>query len=234
MNTKKTCNVLWQLKKFDLLSRLNESQLEELSSWIKDFKFQKGELIYLPGEPSESVYFLKQGKVKLSYVGPEGKEFTVSILDEGEPFGEMSLVGEQDRSLKAEALDKVVLCTVSKRDFLHFTNQVPELSLKVAKKVGQHRREIQNNLTDLLFKDVPTRLAGILDKLADQYGEESEKGVKIKPNLTHEEIAKLIGSTRETTTANLNKFESEGLIEKGRGNIVVKDKSGLRNRASLS
>ncbi|MBS3788952.1 cyclic nucleotide-binding domain-containing protein, partial [Candidatus Bipolaricaulota bacterium] len=74
---KNTCNLLWQLKQFDLLGRLTESQLEQLSQWIKDLSFQKGEPIYLPGEPSESVYFLKQGKVKLSYLGPEGKEFTV-------------------------------------------------------------------------------------------------------------------------------------------------------------
>jgi len=231
---KNTCNVLWELKKFDLLEKLNEAQLEELSSWVKDFKFKKGEFIYLPGDPSESVYFLKKGKVKLSYLGPEGKEFTVSILDEGEPFGEMSLVGEEDRSLKAEALDEVVLCSISRRDFLHFTNQVPELSLKVAKKIGQHRREIQNNLTDLLFKDVPTRLAGILDKLAEQYGEQKEEGVRITPSFTHEELAKLIGSTRETTTANLNKFEAEGLIQKGRGNIIIKDQIGLKQKASLN
>ena len=231
---KNTCNVLWELKKFDLLEKLNEAQLEELSSWVKDFNFQKGEFIYLPGDPSESVYFLKKGKVKLSYLGPEGKEFTVSILDEGEPFGEMSLVGEEDRSLKAEALDEVVLCSISRRDFLHFTNQVPELSLKVAKKIGQHRREIQNNLTDLLFKDVPTRLAGILDKLAEQYGEKKEEGVRITPSFTHEELAKLIGSTRETTTANLNKFEAEGLIQKGRGNIIIKDQTGLKQKASLN
>lgn len=84
----------------------------------------------------------------------------------------------------------------------------------------------------MLFKDVPSRLATTLRKLAAVYGEESGDGVKIKPALTHDEIAKLIGSTRETTTANLNEFESEGLIEKGRGNIVIKDASGLKARAS--
>jgi len=231
---KNTCNLLWQLKQFDLLDQLKESQLEELSKWIKDLKFQKGDLIYLPGEPSESVYFLKEGKVKLSYLGPEGKEFTVSILDQGEPFGEMSVVDEEDRSLKAEALADVVLCTISRRDFLHFADQTPELSLKIAKKIGQHRREIQNNLTNLLFKDVPTRLAGILRKLASEYGEHNSEGIRITPSFTHEEISQLIGSTRETTTANLNKFEAEGLIEKGRGNIVIKDEKGLKARASMN
>lgn len=227
-----TCNVLWQLEEFDLLSQLKEAQLEELSSWVKDLNFQKGEMIYLPGEPSESVYFLKQGKVKLSYLGPSGKEFTVSIMDEGEPFGEMSVVGEENRTLKAEAIEEVVLCTVSKRDFLHFADQNPELSLSVAKRIGRHRREIQNSLAELLFKDVPSRLATTLQKLASEYGEESGDGIKIKPTLTHEEIAKLIGSTRETTTANLNEFESQGLIEKGRGSIVIKDLNGLETRAS--
>lgn len=229
-----TCNILWQLKQFDLLSQLNEDQLEELSQWIKDRSFRKGEPIYLPGEPSESVYFLKEGKVKLSYPGPEGKEFTVSILEEGEPFGEMSVVGEEDRSLKAEALEDSVLCTVSKRDFLHFADQTPELSLKVAKKIGQQRREIQNSLADLLFKDVPTRLASLLGKLADQFGEDSNSGIRIEPGFTHEEIAKLVGSTRETVTTNLNEFESDGLIEKGRGKLVIKDEKGLKVRASTN
>lgn len=229
---KNTCNLLWQLKQFDLLARLTESQLEELSQWIKDLSFRKGEPIYLPGEPSESVYFLKQGKVKLSYLGPEGKEFTVSILGKGEPFGEMSVVREENRSLKAEAMAEVVLCTILKRDFLHFANQNPELSLKVAKKIGQQRQEIQNSLGDLLFKDVPTRLAGTLSKLASEYGKQAPEGVEIKPSFTHEEIAQLIGSTRETTTANLNKFESEGLIEKSRRTILIKDVNGLEARAS--
>ncbi len=229
-----TCNVLWQLKEFDLLSQLNEDQLDELGSWVKDLEFKKGELIYLPGEPSESVYFLKKGKVKLSYPGPAGKEFTVSILDEGEPFGEMSVVGEEDRTLKAEALADVVLCTISKSDLLNFIDKNPELSLSVAKKIGQHRRDIQNSLADLLFKDVPSRLATTLQELAAKYGEECRNGVQINPDLTHEELAKLIGSTRETTTANLNEFESEGLIEKSRGNIVIKDEMGLKTRASRS
>jgi CRP/FNR family cyclic AMP-dependent transcriptional regulator len=231
---KNTCDILWQLKQFDLLAQLNEDQLKKLSQWVKDRSFQKGELIYLPGEPSESVYFLKNGKVKLSYLGPEGKEFTVSMLEEGEPFGEMSVVGEENRNLKAEALEDSVLCTVSKRDFLHFADQTPKLSLKVAKKIGQHRREIQNSLADLLFKDVPTRLAGLLRQLAAQYGTESNSGTRIEPGFTHEEIAKLVGSTRETITANLNEFESDGLIEKGRGEIVIKDEEELKVRASTN
>jgi len=230
MQMKKTCNLVWQLKQFDLLSQLRESQLEELSDWIKDFNYSKGESIYLPGESSESVYFLKQGKVKLSHLGPGGKEFTVSIISKGELFGEMALVGEEGRSLKAEALEDVVLCTIFRRDFLHFADQNPELSLKVAKEIGQHEREIQTNLTDLIFKDVPTRLAGVLCRLASDYGSREKEGLRIEPGFTHEELAKLIGSTRETTTATLNRFESDGLLEKGRGRIVIRDMSALKAR----
>ncbi len=229
---KNSCRLLWQLKQFDLLAQLNEGQLEELSTWIKDFRYHEDELIYLPGESSELVYFLKKGKVKLSYLDQSGKEFTVDIIDKGELFGEMSLVSEEGRSLKAEAIEDVVLCTVSKRDFLHFIRENPQLSLSVAKQIGQHKREIQTSLTDLIFKDVPTRLAGVLCKMADDYGRNVNGDLEIGLRFTHEELAKLIGSTRETTTARLNEFEADGLIEKDREKIVITDEKGLREKAA--
>jgi CRP-like cAMP-binding protein len=225
--------LLWQLEKFDLLEGLDQRQLEKLSSWVKDQVVSGGESIYLPGEPSEAIYFLKWGRVKLSHVEPDGRELTVSIFEKGEPFGEMALLKEERRSLRAEALEESRLCWLSKGDFLEFAREAPSLSLNIAKLIGFRRRKIENQLENLVFKDVPTRLARTLLELGEEHGTRKKRGTKIGPRFTHKDLANLIGSTRETTTATLNGFEKEGIIEKGWASFLILDEAKLREKAKL-
>lgn len=224
---------LWHLKRFDLLGALTSKQLEELNGLVKEATYEEGESIYLPGDPSHAVYFLKQGRVKVSYLDESGKRLTLAICGRGEPFGEMALVGEERRGLEASALEDVWLCWIAKDDLLRFASKVPQLSLRVAKLIGWRRHKIENRLEDLLFKDVPTRLARMLWKLGTNYGEETKEGVRIRLRLTHQNLAELIGATRETTTTVLNHFQEKGLIEKSWGVIIIKDQAKLKERAQL-
>lgn len=207
--------------------------MEELSSLVKEEFYKGGQTLYFPGDPSDTVYFLKEGRVKLISLNANGKQLTLDIFGKGEIFGEMALIGEKQRKLEAQALERVRLCWISKDDMLNFVRKYPDLSLGVAKLMGDRWERIESKLEDLLFKDVPTRLALTLWKLARDYGKKMEQGILIEPKITHQDLADLIGSTRETTTTILNHFQDKGLIEKGWGKIMVKDQEGLKQEADI-
>lgn len=223
----------WCLARINLFDHLDDAQLDELHHWVKTIRYRKGEIIFLPGDPSDFVYFLHSGRVKLVYLDDSGKRLTLGICKPGELFGEMALVGERQRRLIAEALEDVELCIVASRDLLSFASAHPDLALRLTRAVGQRMIALENRLEDLVFKDVPTRLARLLVRLAEEYGEAHEEGTLLNVRLTHRDLADLIGSTRETTTTTLSQFNEQGLIGKANGRLVVRDPQQLRELAQL-
>lgn len=225
---------MWYLKQIDIFEDLKEPQLEKVDN-IAIHKFlKKKELIYLPGDRSDKVYLLKEGRVKVSRLSEDGKEMTMVILEPGEIFGESALYSDDEtRSTMAEALDDALVCTVYRRDFEEMLKNQPELSLKLTKEVGKRRREIESRLEDMVFRSVPARLAHLLLNLADKYGKEKKEGILLDIPLTHMEIANLIGSTRETTTTELNNFKREGLITVKTRDIYLTDPEGLLDLAKV-
>jgi len=188
---------------------------------VKDTQYKRGETIFLPGDPSDAVYFVKMGRVKLSHRDKSGKSVTIRVCEPGEPFGEMAAMGEESRSLQATALDDVWLCWVGRERFVRFAETHPQITLRIAKLIGLHRRELENRLEEMLFLDVPTRLARTLVKLADQHGREVEGGVQLRIRITHRELGDLIGATRETTTATMNRFQRDGIVGRERGKLLI-------------
>ncbi len=224
---------LWCIEHFDLFEHLSPLQRIKLLRLVKLVQYRRGETIYLPGDKGDTVYFLRKGRVKLAYLDQSGKRLTLMIRQHGELFGETALIGEEERRLIAEALENAEMCTISKYDLLKFAEGDLKLSLRISKLVGRRLLEIENRLEDLLFKDVPTRLARLLCKLAAQYGTPDDGVIEIRLRITHQDLADLIGSTRETTSATLGGFERSGLIEKGRSKILIKDLEALRAKAGL-
>ena len=197
--------------------------------------YDKKDLIYLPGDVSDQVYLLKEGRVKISKLSEDGREITLVILEPGEIFGESALIDDKEtRSTVAEALENAYLCVISRRDFEEFINNKPELALSVTKLIGFRRRQIENMLEDLVFRGVHERLGILLLRLAERHGKEVDGKKLIDISLTHYDYANLIGSTRETTTACLNDFKREGLIEFQKRKVVIINEKGLRNRAAFN
>jgi len=225
---------MWYLKQIDIFQDLDEPQLQKVDN-IAIHKFlKKKELVYLPGDRSDKVYLLKEGRVKVSRLSEDGKEMTMVILEPGEIFGESALYSnDETRSTMAEALDDALVCTVYRRDFEDMLKSQPELSLKLTKEIGKRRREIESRLEDMVFRSVPARLAHLLLNLAKKYGKEKKDGILIDIPLTHMEIANLIGSTRETTTTELNNFKRDGLITVKTRDIYLADIEGLEGLAKV-
>lgn len=226
-------DVLWCMENFDLFKHLSAPQQAQLRQRVKTMHYKRGEIIYFPGDPGDTIYFLLNGRVKLDYLDDSGKRLTLKICQRGEPFGETSLAGEGGRNLLAEAHENVELCAIDKGDLLRFANDNPGMSLRISKLVGLRMIEISNRLEDLFFKDVPTRLSRLLIKLGEDHGQNTPNGPEIDLKITHQNLADLIGARRETTSLELGELEQQGLIEKHHGRILLKDVVGLKKKAKL-
>lgn len=218
---------LWYLKRFNLFEEFDPMEMETLVPITNMEKVMARHLVYLPDDPSDRVFFLKTGRVKISRLSEEGKEVTLAILEPGEVFGELALVDEGPRGTVAEVLEDTVVCYIECLDFQKLLDRKPGLALKVSKLIGARRKALEAKVEDLVFRDVNSRLAKLLLKLAESYGTVVTKGVRIDVKLNHRELANLIGSTRETTTASLNGFRRRGLITSEKRRLVVVDRSGL-------
>lgn len=225
---------MWYLKQINIFSGLPERELQQLDRIAIHKYLKKKELIYLPGDKNDRVYLLKEGRVKVSRISEDGREMTMIILEPGEIFGESALYsGEERRSTMAEALDDVMICTIYKNEFEAILQREPKLSMQITKAIGKRRREIESRLEDMVFRSVPSRLAHLLLRLAEKYGREKAEGLLIDVNLTHLEIANLIGSTRETTTTQLNNLKRDDLISVKHRQIYITDKDGLEDLANV-
>jgi len=190
----------------------------------------RGETIYHPGTPSTSVYLVEEGRVKLAYLDESGKKLTLSILDTGEIFGEMCLVGEKVRRHLATAIEDTVVRCIPKKTFSDAMNEESANVEMLVRHFAHRMREYEETLEDLAFRDIQARLSRQLLKLSDEYGVETKEGILIGFPVTHKDLADMIGSARENTTLALNRFAREGILDKSRYRIVIKNEAGLRKK----
>lgn len=192
------------------------------------------ETIYYPGTPSNSVYFVEEGKVKLSYLDPSGKRITLALRGTGELFGEMALVGERRRRHHAEALEDSVLIRIPKEIMISWIRDRPDVLYQLLQLFGLWIRDLEEIVEDLAFRDIQARLSRQLLRLSHEYGVKTKDGILISFRLTHRDLAEMIGSARENTTMALNRFAREGLLSKRRYQIIIKDPEGLKEKCGPS
>ncbi len=218
---------LWYLKKFNLFDTMGMEEMESISQMVAESEISKKQPVYMEGDPSENLYFLKKGRVKITRIEESGKEFTLTLMEPGEIFGEMGLFDDSPRETTAVALEDSLICTMRRGDFEKLMENKPELSFKLNKLMGLRLRRIENRIQELLFRDVPSRLASLILRLLDQHSREMRNGVRINIKLSQQEIANLIGATREMTSSVINSFKKEGLINIESKYIYILDKKGL-------
>lgn len=225
-------NKLWYLRHIRLFSGLNQAELQEMDRITRMQEVKRRQPIYLPGDPSDTVYLLKKGRVKISSTAPGGKEVTFDILEAGEIFGELEMLEDSPREARAEALDDALICAIRREDFDRYLRQHPDLTMKLTKLMGLRLRKIQSRVEDLVFRDVPARLAHLLLELKKTDGVSEWTGTRLRVKLTHQEMANLIGCSRETVSATLGGFRERGLIRLDGRSITILDYYGLHRLAS--
>ncbi len=214
---------LWYLKRFDLFQGMSEEELKELDQISRMVVAKKGQPLYLPGDPGTSVFLLKSGRIKISRLSRDGKEFILDIVEPGEIFGEMSIVDGGPQDTTGETLEDSTLCVIPRVEFEGLLRRKPDLAFKVTKLIGLRRKEIESRLEDLVFKDVPGRLATLLLQLARDYGIPDSRGILLRIKLSQREIANLIGASREMVNHTLTDFRRRGFIGfEGRRLIILR------------
>lgn len=203
---------LWYLQRIKLFKELTPQEVEELDRIARMVSVKKNEAIYYPGDPSRGVYILKSGRVKISRLSKGGREVTVALLKPGEVFGELEILSDTSREDLAMALDDSQLCVIQKELFLSMVRQKPEICFSVTKLIGTRMGRIESLVENLVFRDVHSRLAYLLVDLSKNYGKRMPEGIRLEVKLTQQEIANLIGSSRETVSSVLGELKNEGLI----------------------
>lgn len=211
----------------ELYSVFTSVELEALYPHVKTFFYEKGKFIYLPGHPSDQIYHIYSGSVRLATLMESGKEFTSALYQAGETFGELGLAGETHRVEMAISCEKTLLVGIKCDILTNFLKQNLLFTLRLMQLIGSRRHESENKLLQFFYTPVHSRLARLLIHFATKHA-----GVPlllpIQLRLTHEVLASLAGTTRETTTMILNRFEKMGMIHKSKGSIFVKDLQSLK------
>jgi CRP-like cAMP-binding protein len=218
---------LWYLKRINVFSGLSLGEMRELKRITRMVSYRKNEIIYLPGDPSDTVFLLKKGRVKISRLSEEGREATMAILDPGEIFGELEALQAVPRESLVQALEPVMVCEIRREDFDRYLHQYPEVGGRVIKWFGGRLRQIETRVSDLVFKSASARLAQLLLDLSHSMGIRENGSIRLQSRLTHQNLANLIGTSRETVSTLISQFVNHGLIAQDNRYILVLDEHRL-------
>jgi CRP-like cAMP-binding protein len=218
---------IWYLKQCDLLRQLDPEQIREIERQSKLKRFDAGSPIYLPSQPADSVMLVADGLVKICHLTGDGKAATLAFVAPGEMFGELALFEPGQRGEYCEAVEATTLVRIPREAIQDLMQNTLDVALKVTKLVGLRRRRIENRLRNLLFTSNQERLTHLLLDLAEQFGTAAEEGIRLRLKLSHQELASLIGTTRETVTILLGKMKNAGLVTGRRQNVILTDVTRL-------
>ena len=219
---------LWYLKKIPLLGQLGAEELSTLANVVSLEEVRRRRVIFLPGDPGTSVFFVNGGRVKISRVTRDGKELTLAYRGPGEIFGELCLVDGGARAEMAEAMENALITEVPREEFEKLLGTHASIGASLTKVLCERRRDLENKVEDLVFRDVNAKLAELLLRLGNDYGVDDARGTLVAVKITHQEMANLIGSTRETVSLTLSQFKRNNLIATDGRKIILTDREGLK------
>lgn len=223
---------LWYLKQCLLFQKLTPDELGPLEAVTRAREFRRGDPIYLPADQADGVLLLTSGRAKIASFSDDGKQTILAFIEPGELFGELALIGSDTREEYAEAVEKSTVLLMPAGVLQELVNTNQRLCQGITKLFGLRRQRIERRLKYLLFRSNRERLVSLLVELAAQYGEPADGGVRLKIKLSHQDLASIIGSTRETVTVVLGELQAEGLLTTGRRKILLTDVDRLAAAAS--
>ena len=217
----------WHLKRCDLFQRLTVGELSRLESCCRVRNFARGNLVYLPSDQADGVLLLTSGRVKLCSLTDEGKQAILAFVEPGELFGELAVVESGQREEYAEACEASAVVLIPAQVMQQLMQDHADVSLGITKLIGLRRRRVERRLKHLLFRSNRQRLVHLLIELSEDYGTPVADGVQLGIKLSHQDLANVIGSTRESVTLALGQLQAEGNLRLGRQKIVLTDPPSL-------
>jgi len=220
------------LRRVPIFADLDDEHLHPLPEKLHRRHYRKGEVIFHQDDPADCMHIVEEGSVKISIMSADGREKDIALLQEGECFGEMALLDNSNRSAMATCLDHSETLVLFRQDFLHFLCGYPEFASKIISLLAQRLRNANDTLGDMVFLDVPTRVAKELLVLVETYQKVSYDNKNIVIPIGQEELARLVGSNRETVSRALASYRRMGIVATSHGKITITDMPHLNRMAS--
>ena len=184
---------------------------------------RKGQILYSQEDRAEVLFLLKRGRVQLYRLTPSGKRLELAVIEPGTFFGEMPFIGESLRHTFAEAVEDSLICVMSRADIEGLMRKRSEVALRMIEVLGRRLALCEARLEEMAYRSVPARIAAVLVRLS-----QGQNGEVV--SITHQELGDMIGALRESVTKVLDDFQREGLVELGRGRVILREVAGLQSR----
>jgi CRP-like cAMP-binding protein len=219
------------VRRAPLFTALDEAVAVSLRASMDTVKIAKGSILFKEGDDGEHLYVIVDGKLKLGTSSGDGRENLLSILGPGEMFGELSLFDPGPRTSTATAVTDAKLLSLSHEKVIPWLKQNPEVSLQLLTRLSQRLRRTNEAVGDLVFSDVPGRVAKALIDLGDRFGKTTPEGLLVNHDLTQEELAQLVGASRETVNKALADFAGRGWLKLDGRSVLITDVERLGKRS---
>jgi CRP-like cAMP-binding protein len=218
---------------FDLFKQLPAEARAALQGALRPVRLDRGDIVHHPEDPADAVYLVERGRIRLYRIGDGAREVSLAVCGPGEVFGEAALAArELERyDCYAEALEASAVQTVSGEALTALLREHPTVSVALSAQFARQLKAVHSRLADMVFLEVSQRLAQALLRLAREFGEPDRHGTRLRSRVSHQDLAHIVGSTRETVTKILGEFKARGYLELGYRRIVLTDLSGLRHAA---
>jgi CRP/FNR family transcriptional regulator, cyclic AMP receptor protein len=211
----------WRLHNFDWLRELSSAETAQLQKRSVCREYAPGEMVFTPSPHPQSVYLLERGLVCIFRVSPSGSQTTFGYVNAGEIFGELAAFLDRPRESFAQAVQCSIVWRIAREALQKVIAAHPAIVAEVTKQVGTRLKRIESRVENLVFRDVRSRVACILLDLAETFGRADSRGVTIDLPLTQEELATLVGATRQSVNATLRELGQEGFVARDRRRFVL-------------
>jgi len=202
---------------------LKEEELGYISEKMVARKYESGNYIFMEESDGEQCFFVVKGSVKVTRLSKEGREVILAMLNQGDFFGEMSLLDGESRSANVIALEKTEVLTLNRKDFLIVLSEYPKIAIQLLKELASRLRKSDRHIASLSLSDAEKRIALCIIRFADEKGIIRNGRVSIAKIPIQQDIANMAGTSRETVSRALNVLEKEQLIERNGRELVIID-----------
>lgn len=209
------------LSQINIFRDLDEASLKTIDAIAPMTTVRAGVVVMRPGDRAPALYLLKRGRVRLYKIHPDGRELTLSMLRDGNVFGSTGEITLGSEDMYAQTVEDAMLCAMRKPDVERLLQLHPEVGVRLLEVLSQRIRSLETLLESLAYEGVQERVLRLLLRLGDEFGVREGVFTRIDMTLTHDELATMVGSTRETVTATLSRLAAQGLVRTGRRMVAI-------------
>jgi CRP/FNR family cyclic AMP-dependent transcriptional regulator len=216
------------LSMVDIFGPISQEELLDLARRSPDTYLDEGEILYSPPEASEKLFILKKGRLQVYETHSDGREITLSVVEDGTIFGEMSLTGQSLQGVYVRALAPSVVCSLKLPEFEDLILRNPKVGLRLVRVLAGRLRRSEVRVTELVQKEVPARLAALIVTLVESEGLVSGKTYKLATRYTHEQLGTMIGARRVAVSRAFSRLKQAGAVDRRDRYIHITDMDALQ------